>query len=121
MRVYVVFSHPSRKSFTFQVLNSFLRGLEEAGHTYEIGDLYRMDFTSDMDLAQYERETGGDPDAPLPPDVIQEQEKLDRADGLALVYPLWWSDCPAKLKGWFDRVMSYGYAYTDSFAYPMAL
>jgi NAD(P)H dehydrogenase (quinone) len=24
---------------------------------------------------------------------------------------VWWSDCPAKLKGWFDRVWTYGYAY----------
>jgi NAD(P)H dehydrogenase (quinone) len=24
---------------------------------------------------------------------------------------VWWSDCPAKLKGWFDRVLTYGYAY----------
>ncbi|MDR1645068.1 MAG: NAD(P)H-dependent oxidoreductase, partial [Tannerellaceae bacterium] len=23
----------------------------------------------------------------------------------------WWSDCPAKMKGWFDRVYSVGYAY----------
>lgn len=24
---------------------------------------------------------------------------------------MWWSDCPAKLKGWFDRVLTLGYAY----------
>ena len=27
------------------------------------------------------------------------------------MFPLWWSDCPAKLKGWFDRVMTHGFAY----------
>jgi len=27
---------------------------------------------------------------------------------------LWCSDCPAKLKGWFDRVLTYGYAYFDN-------
>ena len=47
----------------------------------------------------------------MPQDVAAEQARLDRADALALVYPVWWSDCPAKLKGWFDRVWSYGYAY----------
>lgn len=30
---------------------------------------------------------------------------------LAFIYPIWWSDCPAILKGWFDRVLTYGYAY----------
>jgi NAD(P)H dehydrogenase (quinone) len=112
VHVYIVYAHPSRESFTWRVLQSFIRGLEEAGHEYELGDLYGMGFQTDMDLGQYERETGGDPDAPLPGDVIAEQEKLDRADALALVFPLWWSDCPAKLKGWFDRVLTYGYAYT---------
>ncbi|MBN1163437.1 MAG: NAD(P)H-dependent oxidoreductase [Candidatus Krumholzibacteriota bacterium] len=112
MHVYVVFSHPSRRSFTFEVLSSFLRGLQEAGHSYELGDLYQMNFSPAMDLAQYQRETGNDSDAPVPADVKKEQEKIDRAEGLVFIYPVWWSDCPATLKGWFDRVLSYGYAYT---------
>ena len=43
--------------------------------------------------------------------IRAEQEKIDRADALTFIYPVWWSDCPAKLKGWFDRVFTYGYAY----------
>jgi NAD(P)H dehydrogenase (quinone) len=111
MRVYIVFAHPSRKSFTWQVLQAFTRGLEAGRHEYEVGDLYEMGFQTDMDLEHYKRETGGDPEAPVPDDVRLEQEKLGRADALALIFPLWWSDCPAKLKGWFDRVFTYGFAY----------
>jgi NAD(P)H dehydrogenase (quinone) len=111
MRVYIVFAHPSRDSFTWQVLQAFTRGLEAGGHEYEVGDLYEMGFQADMDLEHYKRETGGDPEAPVPDDVRLEQEKLGRADALALIFPLWWSDCPAKLKGWFDRVFTYGFAY----------
>lgn len=111
MHVYIVFAHPSRQSFTWEVLNGFVRGLQDAGHSFEIGDLYEMNFKSDMDLAQYIRETGMDPDAPVPEDVRLEQSKIDQADALAFIYPVWWSDCPAKLKGWFDRVLTYGYAY----------
>jgi NAD(P)H dehydrogenase (quinone) len=114
MHVYIVFSHPSKRSFTWEVLNAFTRGLRDAGHSFEIGDLYQMNFSSDMDLAQYERETSMHPDAPVPEDVRLEQSKIDRADALAFVYPVWWSDCPAKLKGWFDRVLSFGYAYSYS-------
>jgi NAD(P)H dehydrogenase (quinone) len=112
MHIYILFAHPSRKSFTFRVLQSFCSGLDEGGHSYEIGDLYRMDFSCVMKEAQYERETDWEhPFAPLPSDVAAEQEKISRADGLAFVYPVWWSDCPAILKGWFDRVWSYGFAY----------
>lgn len=111
MHVYVIFAHPSQRSFTREVLSAFTYGLQDAGHSFEIGDLYEMGFQTDMDLAQYEREVGGDPVAPVPEDVRLEHAKIDRADGLALVYPVWWSDCPAKLKGWFDRVLTFGYAY----------
>lgn len=112
MKAFIVYAHPSRESFTWQVLQSFIAGLESAGHSYELSDLYEMGFQSDMDIDQYRRETGGDPDAPVPEDVAMEQEKINGADILVFVYPVWWSDCPAKLKGWFDRVLTYGYAYT---------
>jgi NAD(P)H dehydrogenase (quinone) len=111
MHVYVIFAHPSRRSFSRSVLDAFTRGLKEAGHSHEIADLYEMGFQSEMDEAQYLREISGNPDLPVPPDVEREQARIDRADGLAFIFPVWWSDCPAKLKGWFDRVLTYGYAY----------
>jgi NAD(P)H dehydrogenase (quinone) len=111
MHVYILFAHPGEDSFNRDVLDTFVRGLRDAGHTHEIGDLYRMSFDSDLDRAQYRREVGLNPRAPVPDDVRVEQEKINRADALAFIYPVWWSDCPAKLKGWFDKVWSYGYAY----------
>jgi len=106
MHVYIVFAHPSKESFSWSVLQAFTRGLREAGHSFEIGDLYETGFESELDENQYFRELGLDPGAPVPDDVKAEQDKVDRADALVFVYPVWWSDCPAKLKGWFDRVLT---------------
>jgi NAD(P)H dehydrogenase (quinone) len=111
MHVYILFAHPSRESFNRAVLDCFTQGLQDAGHSYEIGDLYRMGFEANMDLDQYQREVGLDPAVPVSEDVRAEQEKVNRSDALAFIYPVWWSDCPAILKGWFDRVLTYGYAY----------
>ena len=108
MHVYILFAHPSPMSFSRVVLEAFVQGLEDAGHTVEIGDLYAMGFQTEMDVDQYYREVGLDPEAPVPDDVRLEQAKISRADALAFIYPVWWSDCPAKLKGWFDRVLTYG-------------
>ena len=33
MNIYIVFAHPSKPSFTREVLNEFIRGLREAGHS----------------------------------------------------------------------------------------
>jgi NAD(P)H dehydrogenase (quinone) len=111
MHVYILFTHPSKESFNRHVLEAFVKGLRDSGHTFEVNDLYDTNFKSEMDSDQYLREIGLDPDAPIPHDVKMEQEKVNRADVLAFIYPVWWSDCPAKLKGWFDRVWTYGYAY----------
>ena len=111
MHVYIVFAHPSHDSFTYAVLESFAKGLRDAGHTFEVRDLYGIGFRTDMAPAEYARETGFDPDAPVSADVKAEQEKIAGSDAIAFVHPVWWSDCPAKLKGWLDRVWSYGYAY----------
>jgi NAD(P)H dehydrogenase (quinone) len=111
MHVYIIFAHPSKNAFSKDVLDAFTRGLKEAGHSYEMADLYQMNFQSEMDEAQYLRETSGDPNLPVPSDVQAEHDRIGRAQGLAFIYPVWWSDCPAKLKGWFDRVLTCGYAY----------
>ena len=45
MYVLIVFAHPKRHgSFIHSILTEFIRGLEEAGHSYEIVDLYRIGF-----------------------------------------------------------------------------
>jgi NAD(P)H dehydrogenase (quinone) len=46
-----------------------------------------------------------------PRDVIAQWEKLKNAQGLAFISPVFWLHFPAILKGWFERVFSYGDAY----------
>ncbi|MYD61217.1 MAG: NAD(P)H-dependent oxidoreductase [Gemmatimonadetes bacterium] len=124
MHVYIVFAHPSRRSFTGDVLAEFCRGLEDGDHSYQIGDLYEMDFRTDMSLDEYNREMnvyGNRPDLPVLPDVQAEHAKIEKADGLVCIFPVWWSDCPAKLKGWFDRVCVCGYTYLyENETYPLS-
>jgi NAD(P)H dehydrogenase (quinone) len=46
-----------------------------------------------------------------PKDVRIHQEKVARAEGLAFIAPVFWLGFPAILKGWFERVFTYGNAY----------
>jgi NAD(P)H dehydrogenase (quinone) len=111
MNVHIVYAHPSAQSLTHEVLESFIRGLEDAGHAHTLSNLYEMDFNATLSLAEYEREHNYREGDPVPADVVAEQEKLNASDAWAFVYPVWWTDCPAKLKGWFDRVWTVGFAY----------
>lgn len=110
MKVLAVFAHPSRDSFTGALLDSFAAGLQSAGHAVDVADLYREGFDGhfgDGDFAQFE--DGGI----MPADVLAQQARVDAADALAFVFPVWWWSFPAILKGWVDRVFSYGYAYAN--------
>lgn len=113
MHVFIVFAHPSEESFTRHVKDSFIRGLEAAGHSYTVSDLYRMGFQTDMTEAEYLREGHYRLDLPLSPDVLAEQEKVNRSDAIVFIYPIFWTEAPAKLVGWFDRVWTYGFAYGE--------
>lgn len=93
------------------MLDAFLRGLGDAGHTHTVSDLYAMGFRPELTREEYERESGHRPDTGVPADVAAEHARLDAADAWAFIYPVWWADCPALLKGWFDRVWTVGYAY----------
>ena len=70
-----------------------------------------MDFKTDMTEEEYKREGLVNTNLLIPDDVKHEHKKIEKADCLIFLYPVWWSDCPSKLKGWFDRVYSVGYAY----------
>lgn len=111
MNILIVYCHPSQESYTYRVLQQLTRSLNKASISYEVSDLYASDFQSDMSVLEYQREGLGQIDLSLPEDVILEHQKIEKADGIIFLYPVWWSDCPAKLKGWFDRVYSLGYAY----------
>ena len=45
------------------------------------------------------------------PDIRRELNRLFAADLLILQFPMWWFSVPAILKGWIDRVFTFGVAY----------
>ena len=53
MKVLVVYCHPSKNSFTNTIKESFIRGLEDAGHSYEVSDLYAQGFNPIMSESEY--------------------------------------------------------------------
>ena len=107
MKVLVVYAHPNPQSFNHAILESFTKGLAEAGHTYEIVDLYAIKFNpclSGEDFVKLMQWNVSD-------DVRAQQEKVSQANGLVFIHPVWWTGQPAILKGWIDRVFSMGFAY----------
>ena len=104
----VVVAHSDRDSLTQHVARAAADAIQSAGEGVEFADLAAESFDprfADADLSLY-RGTGE-----APADVVAEQERIDRADRLILVFPMYWWSMPALLKGWIDRVFVGGWAY----------
>ncbi|UCG61044.1 MAG: NAD(P)H-dependent oxidoreductase [Candidatus Zixiibacteriota bacterium] len=81
MHVLVVYAHPNRRSFTHALLEEFIRGLADGGHTYEINDLYAIGF----DPVYTERDAAFFMDDTVPEEVLERfnlrQRVLDSVGG----------------------------------------
>ncbi len=109
MHVLTIIDHPDPDSLTHAIAQRFADGVVKAGHTSEIGDLHAEGFSPIWSKA----DIPVDADNPPPADVLEQQARIERCDALCLVFPLFWWGMPAMLKGWVDRVWTYGWAYDD--------
>ncbi len=107
MHVLTILDHPNPASFSAAVAQQFMDGAKAAGHSVELADLNAEGFNPLWSMADIERE--GDEAAPA--DVVNEQERIARADAICLVFPLFWWGMPSMTKGWVDRVWTWGWAY----------
>ncbi|MEO1329003.1 MAG: NAD(P)H-dependent oxidoreductase [Pseudomonadota bacterium] len=107
MRVLTVLDHPDPGSLSAAAAARFGAGAQAAGHEVELADLHAERFDPRWSPTDVARQAGG----PTPPDLLREQARIDRADAVCLVFPLYWWGMPAMTKGWIDRVWSFGWAY----------
>ncbi len=113
MKAFIVYCHPSENSFTKNMCDAFIKGIVDSGNEYILSDLYKMGFQTDMTEEEYLRDANYRNTPDIAADVLAEQEKINSADAIAFIYPVFWTEAPAKLVGWFDRVWTYGFAYGE--------
>jgi NAD(P)H dehydrogenase (quinone) len=108
MHCYFVIAHPQPNSFCHALLHAAEQGAQAAGHTTTSSDLYAEGFSPVLNATDFAAFKAGNP----APEIVATQAQIQAADLLVLIYPLWWGGYPAMLKGWIDRVFSFGFAYT---------
>jgi NAD(P)H dehydrogenase (quinone) len=126
MHAHFVLAHPEPRSFNAHLARRGAAALEAAGWTVSLSDLYAMGFDPCERAEHFASRLGPErfdvqaeqrhasDNGTLPTAVTAELALMDRADLLVLQYPMWWHLPPAMLKGWFDRVLAYGEAYTST-------
>ena len=129
MHALIVYAHPEPTSFTAALKDTAVDALRGAGHSVEVSDLYaegfspvagRHDFVAAFDPNRFHYQTEqshAHATHGFAPEIAREQQRFLKADLVIWTYPIWWGGVPAILKGWFDRVLAYGFAYSDGRRY----
>ena len=105
MKVSVILSHPSSRSFNHAIAEVVLDQLERAGHEIYFHDLYREEFDPVLPKEEILK------DALLAPILKNHCREIAETDIIIIIHPNWWGQPPAMLKGWIDRVIRPGIAY----------
>ncbi|MDH4415101.1 MAG: NAD(P)H-dependent oxidoreductase [Rhizobium sp.] len=104
----VVLAHPLPESFAASAARTVVEALEARGHSVDLLDLYAEDF--DPRLTGAERAAYMEPGY-QPTEFAGIVARLKAADGLVLVFPQWWFNLPAIMKGFIDRIFVPGVAF----------
>lgn len=111
MHTTVILCHPATGSFNHAVASAVCAAAEKRGDAVTLIDLYRDCFDPALsagDLALYLEGRSSD-------ELVARYNKiLETTENAVFVFPIWWYDAPAMLRGFFDKVMLPGSAYTGA-------
>ncbi|MBI4813646.1 MAG: NAD(P)H-dependent oxidoreductase [Methanobacterium sp.] len=123
MNVLIVYAHPESESLNGTLKELALDTLTDEGHLVQVSDLYAMNWKAVLDEEDFPERMNTELFNPImeqlnavnkgaiPLDVKEEMDKVLWADVIIFQFPIWWSNFPAILKGWVDRVFYNGFAF----------
>ncbi|MGB1295420.1 MAG: NAD(P)H-dependent oxidoreductase [Flavobacteriales bacterium] len=108
MKNLIIYTHFNPNSFTKAVCDEITSVLESRNQEVKIIDLYADNYNPVLKFPeiQFDHTEGKASE-----DTIKYQEMITWADQLIFVFPLWWYQMPAILKGFIDRTFSHNFAY----------
>ncbi|XP_039505100.1 NAD(P)H dehydrogenase [quinone] 1-like isoform X2 [Pimephales promelas] len=128
--VLIVYAHQSAGSFNAAIKDATVDVLKNQGCNVLVSDLYEMNFkaTATKDditgaVKNSEHFCYGEEtmlawqEGRLASDIVEEHKKLKEADIVIFQFPMYWFSVPAIMKGWMDRVLTLGFAYTSEKRY----
>jgi NAD(P)H dehydrogenase (quinone) len=103
-KVLIIMGHPNKDSFGNALADTYQLGAGKANAEIRRTNLADLDFDPILHKGYNEIQ-------PLEPDLQKVQEDILWAEHLVFVYPIWWGNLPALVKGFVDRVFLPGFAF----------
>ncbi len=104
MKIFILVGNPDNESHSAALADAYAHGAQAAGHEVRLTRIGDMKFDPILHkgykvIQQFE------------PDLIKFQEDVKWSEHFVSVFPIWWSDIPAIMKGLVDRVWMPGFAF----------
>lgn len=103
-KIFIFTGNPDKQSFSTALAQAYERGARQAGHEVRFMHLSNMKFDP---VLRHGYKTIQE----LEPDLVRFQENVKWCEHFVSVFPIWWSDMPALMKGLIDRVWMPGFAF----------
>jgi len=113
----IIFAHPSHDGHGGYLLSEIEKRLKSEQKDYELIDLYALNY--DPVLKKEELYSAGNKE--ISEENLNFQKKIQAADRLIFIYPIWWQNMPAILKGFLDRVITGGFGFKYVLGAPVGL
>lgn len=107
MRHLIIYAHPNENSLNHNLLQTVIEHLTSENNEIIVRDLNAIGFNPILSLEDMKGQRMGK----VSDDVETEQNFISWAEHITFIYPIWWTGMPAIMKGFIDRVFSYGFAY----------
>lgn len=116
MKTLIVYNHPHEGSFCSAIREAVENGLRNGGHEYRIIHLDQDGFDPVMrekDLKAFVMagRIGEEGLEGIDPIILKYMKKLQWAEHIVMIFPIWWMTMPAMMKGFIDKVIFPGIVY----------
>jgi len=103
-KILIINGHPNKNSFNFGIAEAYKQGTLSTGAQVQEIVIAELDFNPNLQQG-YQQRTEWEPD------LVSAWEKIQWADHLVWIHPVWWGGMPAIAKGFIDRVFLPGFTF----------
>ena len=93
-KIFLIYGHYNDASFNASIRDEFIKTSKEKGNQVDAVDLYKEKFNPVF--------AGEEPDK----EVLDHRKRIEEADTIVLIAPIWNFRMPAIVEGWIDKVLA---------------
>jgi len=94
--ILIINGHPVKDSYNASLAKAYKEGADSSSYKVSSITIRELEFNPNLEFGYKKR-------MEMEPDIKSSIEKIQNADHIVWIFPMWWAGMPALLKGFIDR------------------